>query len=268
VSDTNLQIFLLCLVVFLISAIFLCIVLIYVYKLEASSIQSGVLDEDILRITEQEKKKSKSHKILSNLFSFLMLGIVSGCFIFGLTTYVTNYDVVGDLPSYKVVRSESMQAKNENNTYLVENNLDNQISMYDLVTINKLPDEYDLKLYDIVVYQTVTNDLVIHRIVKIEEPNENHPDCRLFTFQGDNVSTPDGKLVYYTQMKGIYSNYKIPYVGKIVMFFQSYAGYLCVGITVFYVIISPLLEKKQDKMINERVSVIYSSREKKEEEAA
>lgn len=265
-SESSLQVFLLCLIVFIISALFLVFIVIYVYKLEARSINSGILDEEIKRSYLKQKRRSNINKILSGLFSFFMLTLVCSCFAFGLTTYFTNYDKVGDFPAYKVVLSTSMEEKNEENTYLFENNLDNQISMYDLVVVKKLPDEFDINLYDIVVYQSSSDELVIHRIVNIEEPNEEHPDSRLFTFQGDNITSPDSKKVTYSQMKGIYSNYRIPYVGKIVVFFQSYAGYLCVGITIFYVIVSPFIEKKQEKLINKRIELINAN-ETKEEEA-
>jgi len=258
VSDQNLYIFLLCLMVFLISAGFLILILVYVYRLEAKSIRSGLLDEEIREYKVAERAKTKGHAILSNIFGFTMLGLVSACFIFGLVTYLTNYDAVGDIPSYKVVLSESMQAKHEDNTYLVENHLDDQFSRFDLVQIDKMPEEGEIELYDIVVYQAYTGDLVIHRIVNIEGPNESHPDSYLYTFQGDNVSNPDTRKVTYSQMKGIYHGVHIPYVGKIVAFFQSYAGYLCVGIVVFYVLISPFIERKQDKLIDARAKLIFA----------
>ena len=62
----------------------------------------------------------------------------------------------------------SMEEKNTKNSYLFNNNLNNQISAFDLITMYKIPKEEDLKLYDIVIYE-VDGILVIHRIVGIEE---------------------------------------------------------------------------------------------------
>ena len=77
-----------------------------------------------------------------------------------------------------------------------------------------LPKEEDLKLYDIVVYKQ--DDIyVVHRIVGIEEPNEKHPNERYFLLQGDAVDSPDRFPVKYSQMQGIYTDEKIPFVGSI-----------------------------------------------------
>ena len=100
-----------------------------------------------------------------------------------------------------------------------------------------------MELYDIVVYQQ-RDDLVIHRIVGIEEPNEKHPDCRYFTLQGDAVQYPDSFPVVYSQMRGIYRDTRIPMIGSFFMFMQSPAGWLCILLIVFALAATPLVERK------------------------
>ena len=139
-----------------------------------------------------------------------------------------------------------MQERNEKNEYLFENNITNQIDTFDLVVLNKLPDEDSLKLYDVISYK-IDDILVFHRIVAIEERNDNHPDYRLFTLQGDSNSNPDSKKVKYSQMIGIYNNQKIPFVGSFVLFMKSPAGYLCIILILFYFIATPIVDKKLKK---------------------
>ncbi len=165
------------------------------------------------------------------------------------------------MPAIKVVQSSSMERKDEQNTYLIENELNDQIKKYDLVLVHSLPDEFELELYDVVVYKTVDGNFVIHRIVDIEEPNGQHPDRRYFTFRGDNVQYSDKRPVLYSQMIGIYRGERIGFLGKIVMFFQSYAGYMCLGLVVFYFIVMPVVERRMEKLIDSRRRAIMATEE-------
>ena len=107
--------------------------------------------------------------------------------------------------------------------------------------MRELPDEFELELYDIVIYE-LRGDLIIHRIVGIEEPNEEHPDHRLFELRGDAVKNSDEFKVEYSQMKAIYRGEKIRFAGSFIFFMQSPLGYLCILLLVVGSILSPILE--------------------------
>ena len=124
--------------------------------------------------------------------------------------------------------------------------------MFDLIITRALPGEYELELYDIVVYE-YKGDLIIHRIIEIEEPNEKHPDCRHFTTRGDAVRYSDEFKITYSQMRAVYEGEKIPYVGSFIAFMQSTAGYLCILLIVFAMVALPIAEKvikrrKEDRL--------------------
>ncbi len=136
-----------------------------------------------------------------------------------------------------------MSKKNERNEYLFTNNLNNQFNTFDLIVTHPLPDEFDLKLYDVVVYKF--DDMsIIHRIVDIEEPNNKHPGHRLFILQGDAISSPDREPVTYEQMRGIYFDERIPFIGSFVFFMRSPAGWLCILLILLTIISTPIVEKK------------------------
>ena len=72
---------------------------------------------------------------------------------FALYVRVSEDRPANGIPSIKVVKSESMAEKNPKNTYLYNNDLDDQIQMFDIVICRHLPPEDELELYDVVVYK-------------------------------------------------------------------------------------------------------------------
>ena len=242
-----------CLIVFIALTAMFAVLITSIIKMRLKVIKGGLADSEILKQEQQVKKAKHTHaarsivnEILSIFFCALML------LVFGLSigTRIASYNKVGDTPIVKVVKSGSMATVYEKNEYIVKNNLTNQIKRYDLITLFKLPEENDLKVYDVVMYET-NGICVIHRIVAIEEPDEKHSE-RYFLLQGDANQYPDKFPVKYSQMLGIYKNNRVPYVGSFVDFMQSPVGYLCILLIVFSCVISPIADKKLDKAIEER----------------
>jgi hypothetical protein len=212
--------------------------------------------KEYIRSLRRGKKSGWFSKIIAVLFA-----CVVAC-VFGFTMYLQmmEKEQVVDTPIMRVVYSESMSAKHEKNTYLVENNLNDQFSRFDLIVTHRLPAEEDLKLYDIVVYE-VNKVLVVHRIVGIEEPNEKHPDHRLFQLQGDNVTYPDRDPVRYEQMRAIYRGKHVKYVGSCIIFLQSPAGYMCFLLLVIEMLASPLMEKRLRRAEKRRLKITLQEHE-------
>ena len=242
-----------CLIVFIALTAMFAVLITSIIKMRLKVIKGGLADSEILKQEQQVKKAKHTHaarsivnKILSIFFCTLMLLV----FWLSIGTRIVSSNKVGDTPIVKVVKSGSMATIYEKNEYIAKNNLTNQIKKYDLITLFKLPEENDLKVYDVVMYET-NGICVIHRIVAIEEPDEKH-DERYFLLQGDANQYPDKFPVKYSQMLGIYKNNRVPYVGSFVDFMQSPVGYLCILLIVFSCVISPIADKKLDKAIEER----------------
>ena len=214
-------------------------------------IRFGLEDDKIIK--ERNSKKNKCtlfDKILSTTAGVIFIV----AFIFATYVNIQEDSTFENIPTIKVVQSASMSTKHENNTYLDINGLNDQFQTFDLIFTYKLPKEEDLKLYDIVVYE-VDGMLVIHRIVGIEEPNDNHSE-RYFLLQGDAIEKPDRFPVYYSQMRAIYRGERVPFVGSFITFLQSPAGWLCVILLVFTLIALPIIERKLNKAINARYKLI------------
>jgi len=227
----------------------------FVYKTTTQRLaltEHGLLDEKIRRyLTKiQNKKVTKWGKLCHFIERFLSITV---CLVFCVVLIVVLISsCVGNtrvktLPAIKVVASTSMAEKYENNKYLFENNLDNQLQLFDVIMLHELPPEEELKQYDVVVYEHISGSLLIHRIVGIEPPNEEHPDEYHFLLQGDAVHYPDTFPVRYSQMKSIWLGERIPNVGSFVYFMQSPAGMICLLLIVLGMISMPIVDKRVDR---------------------
>ena len=260
---TKFQIYslILCIIVFVMLVSVFSYMLTVMIKQTFKHIEAGLDDEKIIKeFGGGTKKESKFSKVVSRAIDVLICLIFGAIFISSLYVSCTQNVYFDNVPTYRVVLTSSMEEKNTKNTYLVENNLNNQIGAFDLIATYKIPKEEDLRLYDIVVYE-VDGVLVVHRIVGIEEPNEKHPNERHFLLQGDSVSTPDRFPVLYSQMKGIYKGDKIPFIGSFVLFVQSPAGWLCMLLVFGAIIITPILESKLLKAKKRRYLLIGKQQE-------
>ena len=103
--------------------------------------------------------------------------------------------------------------------------------------------------------------MIVHRIVHIEEPNEKHPEERLFFLRGDASPTSDKDGVTYSQMRGIYKGKNIPYVGIVIVFFQSTLGYVAFGILLIYSIVTPVIEKLINDESKKRLEYLEQQKE-------
>ncbi len=248
----DLYIFILCAIVFTILTALLTYLIVAMVKMYISLVKAGQKDEEILK-THREKQKKGC--LIDCIVSFILCGLLVVCFCFSLYVNLQEERSFEAIPTLNVVKTSSMAYKDPENEYLFENNINNQLSRFDLVLTYKKPAEEELKLYDIVVYKQ-EDMLVIHRIVGIEEPSESHPNERYFLCQGDANRIPDKFPVKYEQIKGIYKGESIPFVGSFILFMQSPAGWLCILLVVFAVIATPIAEKKIFAAEDERIAEI------------
>lgn len=254
-SGYDWYVFFLCLVVFTLLTGLFSVMLYYIITMTIKAIKHGL--EDTRIITEYEKGKSKGcfTDILCKIITYILLAVIFVFFAISVIVQISGSFIGRGFSVPKVVLSESMSFQHEQNTYLKEFGLNDQFSTFDLVFLEQLPGESELELYDIVVYE-YHGELVIHRIVGIEEPNEKHPDCRHFMLRGDASKYSDEYPVLYEQMRACYNGKHIKFVGSFFMFMQSPAGYLCILLVLFAVIAMPLAEKKLLRVKKERLTEI------------
>lgn len=254
-SGYDIYILCLCFIVFTLLTVLFTVMLTYIVKLLIKSINNGLEDEQIITKYKKEAKVSSRKKLFKRLVrTFLLLIVVVLCSVSLWFRFVGASSIV-NIPTPNVVLSSSMSFKHQDNKYLEHNNLNNQFEMFDLVFTHQLPDEFEIKQYDIVVYEHEGKQ-IIHRIIDIEEPNAAHPGHRLFTLRGDAVRFSDCNPVLYEDMKGIYYGENIPYIGSFFAFLQSPAGFLCILLVILSLIATPIAEKKLQTAALERLKTI------------
>lgn len=266
-TSYDIYVFILCFIVFMLLTAMFTYLITSITKMELELIHFGHRDEAIKKQLNKKKSESRALLWISKIVSMLLCAVFVCTFVFAIYVRVNDDRPANGIPSVKVVKSESMAKKHFENTYLFDNNLDDQFQMFDMVICRHLPAENEIELYDIVVYKK--DDMyVIHRIVGIEEPNEQHPNERHFLLQGDAVENPDKFPVLYNQMKGIYEGTRIPFVGSFVLFLQSPAGWLCVLLVIFSMIATPVVEKKIKEATDKRILTFANADDEIETEEA
>ena len=250
-SGYDWYIFFLCMVVFTLLTGLFSVMLHYIIKMTIKAIKHGL--EDARIITEYQK--GKAHGCFTDIVCrVITIVLITAIFVaFAASVFVQiSGNFIGLFSIPKVVMSSSMSFQHEENTYLQEHGLNDQFGTFDLVFLEQLPEESQLELYDIVVYE-YHGELIIHRIVDIEEPNEEHPDCRHFMLRGDASKYSDEYPVLYEQMRACYNGKHIKFVGSFFAFMQSPAGYLCILLVLFAVFATPVAEKKLLRAKTERL---------------
>lgn len=241
-SEFDFYVFMVCFVAFIATFVVLSILLFFIIRQELKAIKFGMIDEQLVREHMDGLDKGfRPWTIVYLVFSVLtILAVILLAWTF--TVRFRDPKVVGPGSVPRVVLSDSMSEKRDTNTYLEENGLDDQFDTFDLIFTEELPGEFELELYDIVVYKYKDETYIVHRIIGIEEPNENHPDHRLFQLRGDAVKYSDDRPVEYSQMMSIYRGERIQYVGSFIHFMQSPAGYLCILLMVVGFILTPIID--------------------------
>ena len=222
-------------------------------------ISMGYRDIEIvdLMIYEMDSKVIKQRKtagIAKNVVYYTFLAIIIP--LFGLSLYSrikNNVTKIGD-NFIMVVASGSMSMKNEVNTYLVTNNLNNQFATYDMIVLSGVKSSSQLKQYDVIAYRNDKGINVIHRIIEIDYAGGEIS----YTTRGDSNNATDS---YHPKMKdviGKYTGKKIPGIGIFIMFFQSYAGIVTILSVVYCSFMISHFNKKLDTATDERRDMLVA----------
>ena len=167
-----------------------------------------------------KKNKNKYIKGLKIFLDIFFIVIFLGILGFNIYSKVTNslYSINGT--TYITIATGSMATKNEENTYLTTNSLDNQIKQFSLIGLDKVEDSSNLKVYGIYAYKNEDNQLIVHRIIKSEViDNEVY-----YTFRGDANPKSDYFLVNAKDVLYEYTGYQNVPLGYFLSFLSSIVG--------------------------------------------
>ena len=204
----------------------------YYKKQEIKGITDGKYDIELIDrlIIERNKKNIKIKKILKiinySLFCLLIILIVP-LFIFTLINKIHGNVTMLDSNAYIVVASGSMSAKNKSNEYLFNSDdvrMSYQFDGGDIITIKKINNKDDVKLYDVVCYYNpIVKKNIIHRIVGIN-------DDGTYVMRGDangGSLKNDQYFPSFDELVGIYNGKRAkkiasPMIGEVKIYYHEY----------------------------------------------
>ena len=138
-SDYEIYVLILCLIVFILLTTLSVTMLTVIVKLMIRLIRSGAEDEKIRIEYENTNNNKNKGRFIDCIFSLIICIILLGFFAFSLYINISQNKYFDDIPTIKVVNTASMSKKYEDNKYLFENNLNNQFNTFDLILVYKIP---------------------------------------------------------------------------------------------------------------------------------
>lgn len=212
-----------------------------------------LIDECIKENDKSKNKSFKTRKIILNIFSYSLLFILGSSFVISLIGKISNDVIPFGNRGLIAISTGSMSHKNEKNSYLFTNELNNQIQQFDLIGVNKIHSKEDLKLYDIIVFKSDTGDNIIHRIIEINEYG--------YITQGDANGTSDKGILYknylsFDRIMGKYNSFKIPFIGMLTIFFQSPSGMLTIASIIYCLFMFDHYKTKYNNSLTERSNIL------------
>lgn len=206
-------------------------------------------DESFIDYTKRKRKNARYNSIALNIVDWVICIFCVAVVIFSCYLKSQHQQLfIGD-SSLMVVETGSMATVNDFNDYIEENNLDDQIPQSSLITITRVKDPSDMKIYDIYAFE-VDDNIIIHRLIDINEVDGE----TVYVFRGDANS---GSLSYetaitFTQIVGHYTGYNNQALGTIVIYLQSPVGIIAVFCAVVILLGYDLYHSKTVKAFRKR----------------
>ena len=194
---------------------------------------------------EKKKKRRRGWKALRVTLATIFYIICILLIALGIYTKVNGDLVSVGSTSYITVTTGSMSYVNETNSYLIENDIINQIPERSFIRVKKVEDPSDLKLYDIAVYKNEeTNQLIVHRIIDEKEIDGE----RYFTFRGDANAYSDYYLINEDDVLYVYDNYRNSFLGNFFTYVASYQSIVAICYSIIALSILEAYDHKKKKL--------------------
>ena len=235
------------------------------YMTNIESVKAGREDTDLIEqaIYEENQSKSKGKKIAKKVFrisEYVILGLISAFFLFSLYSRFTGNSLPFGEYSMIVIATDSMSIKNSNNSYLEDNELDNQFDAYDIIGVSPYHSQDEVQLYDVVAYKDDHETIIVHRIRVIETLSDG---TIVYHTRGDKNAIDDdnnryGAHLTYDRIIGHYNGNRIKNIGIFIIFVQSNAGIITIVSIVYCLLMYDRFNNKYEKAVEERTNTLIS----------
>ena len=209
-----------------------------------------ILDELAYKNKENKKSSTKVKRIVSKTISYTVLALIAVCFGLSIYSRINDNSLIFGNSGFVVIASGSMSEKHPDNTYLTENNLNNQFNTYDIIGLEKYDNQAEIKLYDVIAFKGKDGNTYVHRIIKINEDGT-------YNTKGDANSGDDYNSLYdgylkYKDIVGKYNDKRVPTLGIFIVFLQSNSGIITIVTIIYCMMMFDYYRGKYDEAFDER----------------
>lgn len=201
----------------------------------------------------KKSKRSKIGKMVGNVvFAVFMVIIVAITIVAVVFRAQGGQFFFGDT-AYLVVRTDSMSYKSESNPYY-EYLPDNQIEVYSLISINKLDDDDEIEVFDIIAY-TYDGTTYVHRVVNI---NTFEDGTVTYQAMGDtNIGSFSFELCLSREsILGIYTGNAQFVNGVLLLYLQSNIGIISLVFAFLFLLAADICIGRIDACVQKRIEYL------------
>ncbi len=209
-----------------------------VAELDSGSCDVDLIYETIRLNIKNSKLYKRILKRIKQVFIWILVVLLILFLLFSVYSKIVNGVAMVNGRGFIAVASGSMSMKHEENPYLA--NIDNQFNTYDIIVLEKVESEDELKLYDVIAYVNDEGENIIHRIVGFQQTASG---VRYIT-RGDSNNADDIYRPSIDNVLGKYTGARTPYVGAFLMFLQSYSGIVTVAAVIYCLIMIDSVNQK------------------------
>ena len=229
-----------------------------VAEYEAGKCDVELIDETIITNIKNSKLRHRVMKRVKQVLFWVLIAILVPFLLLSVYSKVANGVAMINGHGMIAVASGSMSEKNPANPYLA--NIDNQFNTHDMIMINKVEKPSELQLYDVIAYVNDDGVNIIHRIVGFQDTASGVR----FVTRGDSNNTDDEYKPSMDDILGEYSGTRIPYVGMLVMFLQSYSGIITVAAIIYCLIMiesvgGKIYDAREDRLLFLQESIDFKT---------
>ena len=221
------------------------------FKEAGESYDSGSKEApSYLENLEIKAKRARLWKIIGNTVLILFYLLIAAVMIAAIAIRAQgNSFKIGD-KSYLVIKTGSMETVNKSNTYIEENNLNDQILTYSLIEIEEVTPE-EMEQYRIYAFVTDDGMVVVHRLIAM---GSNGDGEMRYAFRGDANSTSASYEVSvpFDQILGVYTGWNNWGLGIFVNYAQSYIGIITFAFALILIGFYDILDAAIGKRIKVR----------------
>ena len=222
---------------------------------------AGKRDVELIEETIYDNIKSTSKyravaRKLKQAFFYVAIAILIPFLVLSLYTKLTTGVAMIGGRGVIVVASGSMSEKNPQNPNISAlSKYDNQFQTYDLIVLEAVSSESEIKKYDVIAFTNDEGVNIIHRIVGFEGSGEN----RRYVTSGDANNANDKYKPSFDDVIGRYTGDRVPWIGVFVMFLQSYSGILTLAAIIYCLIMIEYVSEKIYKTQKARLGTLQGS---------